>query len=380
MHIRRAMGSSFSFIVALAVVALFAAFARTGPGPGPSAAPHDDSGAKDVAVVSAEMAKAATNLWASLTPEQQKELGFAFDDDAERHNFHFIPRPRKGLPWKKMSPAQRHLASALLATGLSQRGLADVLSVMSLEDVLKDLEGGKVITRDPELYYFSVFGKPGSDSTWGWRVEGHHLSFNFTIAGGHGVASSPAFLGSNPAEVREGPRKGMRTLRDEEEQGFALAHSLDETQKKAAIFSATAPKEIITANNRLADVGKPAGIAWPDLKPEQQSKLRALVELYAHRLRNELAQHDLAEIDQAGWSNLRFAWAGGTEDGVGHYYRIHGPTFLVEFDNTQNNVNHIHTVWRDFKNDFGEDLLKQHYAAEHKTEGGGRDGQRNKGE
>lgn len=354
---------SILLFIGLELLAIYAGVARSATSP---LAPHD---AVAKSVVADEMATAATNLWASLTAEQQKQLGFAFDDDAERHNFHYIPRPRKGLAWAKMSPTQRHLAGALLATGLSQRGLASVLSVMSLEEILKDIEQGKGPTRDPELYYFTVFGKPGSDAPWGWRVEGHHVSFNFTIAGGHGVASSPAFLGSNPGEVRDGSRKGLNILREEEEQGFALIRSLDESQKKLAIFSATAPKEIVTANNRVADVGKPKGIAWPDLTPDQQSKLRTLVELYANRLRPELAQHDLKEIDQAGWPNLHFAWAGGTDPGTGHYYRLQGPTFVVEFDNTQNNANHIHTVWRGFKNDFGEDLLKRHYAAEHKTEG-----------
>ena len=326
----------------------------------PSTRPTD----AQLAAASAEMAKAATNLWNALTPEQQKTAAYKFDDE-ERLNFHFIPKPRKGLPWAQMNTTQRHLAAALLATGMSPRGFVETMTVMSQEEILAAIEQGKGPKRDPELYYFTVFGKPDAAGTWGWRVEGHHVSLNFSIVDGKGIAAAPAFLGANPGEVRDGPRKGLRNLAAEEELGFRLVKSLDDAQRAKAVFAEKAPPEVVTSNKRPADVGEPKGILYSDLKPEQQATVRVLVRLYAHRHRDELAHQDVAKIEAAGWDKVRFAWAGGTEAGVGHYYRLHGPTFLVEFDNTQNNANHVHTVWRDSAGDFGADLLKAHYAAEH---------------
>jgi hypothetical protein len=327
----------------------------------PTARPSEEQ----VQRVTREMADAATNLWNALSEDQRKAVAFPFDDDAERHNFNFVPKPRKGLPWAQMSPSQQLLAHALIASGLSQRGHAAVSTIMSLEDVLADIEKGKGPKRDPGLYFFTIFGTPSRDGTWGWRVEGHHIAFNFTIVKGKAVAGSPAFLGSNPGEVREGPRKGLRILAAEQDLGFKLLESLTEAQKKAAIFSDTALKEIVTGSNRKAEIAEEKGIAYADLDATQQASLRVLLKVYAYRLRPELAEQDLAEIEQGGWEKIRFAWAGGVDRNAGHYYRIHGPTFVVEYDNTQNNANHIHTAWRNFKNDFGEDLLRGHYQAEH---------------
>ena len=201
---------------------------------------------------------------------------------------------------------------------------------------------------------------PGADTTCGWRLEGHHLSLNFTISGGKAVAG-PVFFGDNPAEVREGPRKGLRVLAVEEDLGFELIKSLSEEQKKKAIVKDKAPTEIVTSNSKKANPGPPVGITAGELDAPQKKLLMTLIEDYAYRLRPELAEQDLAKIDQAGFDNVHFAWEGALAPGQGHYYRLHGPTFLVEFDNTQNNANHIHTVWRDSANDFGEDLLKEHY-------------------
>ena len=312
-----------------------------------------------VARAAANMASAAQNFWASLTPELQAKAGFPFDDQ-ERFNWHFIPRERKGITWNDMSPAQQALAHAFLASGLSTRGYEQAVTIMSLDQILKDIEQGKGPKRDPNNYAFSVFGTPGEHSTWGWRVEGHHLSLNFTVANGHATAG-PVFFGSNPAEVREGPRKGLRVLAVEDDLGHELINALDEEQKKKAIIEKTAPKEIFTGNSRKANPGEPVGIAVGDMTPAQKKIVMTLVEHYAYRLRPELADQDMAKIDKAGFQNIKFAWYGGLEAGQGHYYRLHGPTFLVEFDDTQNNANHIHTVWRDAADDFGEDLLKEHY-------------------
>lgn len=311
-----------------------------------------------------DMARAASNLWAALSPEQQAKASFPFDND-ERFNWHFIPRQRKGLTWNEMTAAQQALAHAFLASGLSLRGYQQAETIMSLDQILQDMEQGRGPRRDAGNYAFSVFGTPGEHATWGWRVEGHHLSLNFTIVDGKAAAAGPVFFGSNPAEVKEGPRKGLRVLAVEEDLGRELIKSLDDQQKAKAIINVKAPNEIITGNSRKADPGPPVGLTAREMTPGQKKLLMTLVEHYAYRLRPELADQDLQKIDQAGFENIYFAWAGGLDAGEGHYYRLHGPTFLVEFDNTQNNANHIHTVWRDAANDFGEDLLREHYDHDH---------------
>ena len=336
---------------------------RAHPGDEGQTPAHRDDAA--MAKAAADMAQAANHLWAALTPDQQAKASFPFDND-ERFNWHFIPRQRKGITWKELTPPQQALAHALLASGLSRHAYMQAETIMSLEQILKELEHGTGPMRDPENYAFSVFGKPGEQSTWGWRFEGHHLSLNFTIVNGKVAVGGPVFFGSNPAEVREGPRKGLRVLAAEEDLGFELIKLLDEPHRKQAIILADAPNEIITGNHRKADPGPPVGLAASDMTAEQKKLLMTLVELYAYRLRSELADEDLQKIEKAGPEKIHFAWAGATEPGKGHYYRIHGPTFLVEFDNTQNNANHIHTVWRDAANDFGEDLLRQHYDKDHR--------------
>lgn len=317
------------------------------------------SGDAEIERAGKEMAQAALNFWAGLTPELQAKCAFPFDTD-ERFNWHYIPRERKGITWNDMTSAQQALAHAFLASGLSSRGYAQAETIMSLDQVLKDIERGSGPLRDPNNYAFSVFGTPGEKATWGWRLEGHHLSLNFTIVDGRAVAG-PVFFGSNPANVLDGPRKGLRVLAVEEDLGRELIKSLTPEQAKVAIYDVKAPNDVITTNSRKSNPGKPVGLAAGDMTAAQQKLLMTLVENYAYRLRQELANQDLAKIEAAGFKEIHFAWAGGTEPGQGHYYRLHGPTFLVEFDNTQNNANHIHTVWRDAANDFGEDLLKAHY-------------------
>jgi hypothetical protein len=311
---------------------------------------------------SGEMAEAAHNFWAALTPDQQAKASFSFDDTKERTNWHFIPRTRKGITWNDMDPAQQKLAQAFLASGLSSHGYQKAVTIMSLDAILKEMEQGRGPLRDPNNYAFSVFGAPGPKATWGWRVEGHHLSVNFTISDGHAVAG-PVFFGSNPAEVRQGPRKGLRVLAREEDLGFELISSLTDDQKKKAIVNGKAPNEIVTSNKVKADPGPQVGIPVGELTGPQKQLVLALLQDYAHRLRPELAEEDLSRIEKGGLDKVYFAWEGAQKPGEGHYYRLHGPTFLVEFDNTQNNANHIHSVWRDSANDFGEDLLKEHYQA-----------------
>jgi hypothetical protein len=309
--------------------------------------------------VAEEMAEAAQNFLASLGPELKAQATFTLTD-TERENWHFIPRDRKGLSLKEMSPAQRHLAHALLASSLSHRGYLQATTIMSLEDILRDLEQGRGPVRDPERYFVSVFGEPGAKAVWGWRFEGHHVSLNFTLANG-AVTGTPSMFGTNPAEVRTGPRAGLRVLGREEDLGRTLVRSLNDEQRKEAIISSTAPADVLSVPGQRAKLLEPPGLSASKLTPVQRDTLKQIVAEYVHRCREELAATDLAKIEAAGWDKLQFAWAGSIEPGQGSYYRVQGPSFILELDNTQNNANHIHAVWRDFANDFGEDLLKRHY-------------------
>ena len=308
----------------------------------------------------AEMAEAANAFLAALTPEQRAQAGFEMKDD-ERLNWHYIPRERKGIPFKEMTPAQRSLGHAFLSTGLSQRGYIKAVTIMTLEQILHEIEKNGKFARDPELYFFSVFGKPGPGATWGWRVEGHHLSLNFTIIGGTVIAGSPSFFGTNPGCVLDGPRKGLRVLADEEDLARRLVKSLSDEQRRAAIFAEEAPADILTSAERKVKADAPLGLAGSGMTPDQRENLDELLKVHIQRLRPELAKGELEKVQKDGPEKIHFAWAGGTEPGQGHYYRIQGSTFLIEFDNTQGNANHVHAVWRDFENDFGEDLLRRHY-------------------
>lgn len=309
----------------------------------------------------ASMAAAANKFIAALNAEQKAKSLFKFEDE-QRFDFHFIPRDRKGLPLKELNEDQRRLAMEFMKTGLGTSGYQKAQTIMSLEPVLRELEGpNRRAPRDPELYYFSIFGTPSAKSPWGWRVEGHHISLNFTVVKGELISNTPLFLGSNPAEVREGPRKGLRALGTEEDKGRDLITALDESQRNTAIIDKTAPADIITFNNRKADPLKPYGISAAKLNKRQKELLNILIDEYLSRMPADVADERRARLRKAGIDKIWFAWAGGIKRGDPHYYRVQGETFLVEFDDTQNNANHIHSVWRDFNGDFGVDLLKEHY-------------------
>ncbi|MEK6322222.1 MAG: DUF3500 domain-containing protein [Acidobacteriota bacterium] len=310
------------------------------------------------------MARAAEAFSHSLTPEQRAKAGFTLEDE-QRFDWHFIPRARKGIPFKELDPAQQRLGNALLASGLGQQGFIKAATIMSLDAVLRDMEEGKGPVRDPELYYLSLFGDAQSGKSWGWRVEGHHLSLNFTIAEGNNVASTPAFFGANPAQVLQGPRKGLRALAGEEDLARSLIKSLDDKQRAQALVSEKTPTDILSSTARRAEPLKPAGLQTSGLGQKQQEILMALLNEYASRHPADVARARLDRVRSAGLGTVFFAWAGGLEKGQAHYYRIQGPTFLVEYDNTQNNANHIHSVWRDFNGDFGLDLLAAHYQKDH---------------
>lgn len=305
-----------------------------------------------------DMADAAKNLLAALTPEQRAKATFEFQS-SERVNWHFVPQPRQGLPLAEMSAAQKHLAHVLLSSALSHRGYFKAATIMSLEQILFDLEN-RAAHRNPELYYVSLFGTPGQD-VWGVRIEGHHLSLNFTVRGDAVLATTPSFFGTNPAEVRTGPRAGLRVLAQEEDLARQLLKSLDAKQRVAAIVTNVAPKDVISGDARRATRLEPLGLSAGEMDASQRASLKALILEFIGRNRTELADADWAKIETAGWEKIFFAWAGGTEPGRGHYYRVQGASFLLEYDNTQNDANHIHAVWRDLENDFGDDLLKRHY-------------------
>ena len=312
------------------------------------------------------MAAAASGFLASLTPDQRTRTEFEFQSD-ERVRFHFIPTemfPRSGLTIGEMTQAQRAHAHELLSAGLSQHGYLTATTIMGLETVLNALEqrGGR-FDRDPELYFFSIFGTPSPDGSWGWRVEGHHLSLHFTIIDGTAVASAPSFFGANPAEVRTGPKAGLRTLRPREDTARALVMALDGRQRATAVIDDVAPDDILTEAELTIDPLSPGGVKAATLDQSQRELLMRVIEAYTSVMTDDIAAERIAEIREAGLDDIGFAWAGPVERGELHYYRVQGPTFLIEYDNTQDDGNHIHSVWRDFTGDFGRDLLREHLQA-----------------
>ena len=309
---------------------------------------------------SASMTTAATSFLASLTPEQKQQATFAFDS-AERLRWHFVPQfERNGLQIKAMTEPQRKLAHELLKTGLSARGYTTYTQIMQLENILRDVEKGGGPTRDPEGYRFAVFGTPAAKGTWGWRVEFHHISLHFDVVNGTAISSTPSFAGANPAEVKDGPQKGQRTLGMLEDSGRALVTALDEAQRKTAIINAVALNDIVTGNALDIKPLSPEGVKVSAMTPAQRDLLMKILDGYAGLMTEEIAADRMAKIKKAGIENIGFAWAGSIERGQKHYYRVQGPTFLIEFDNSQNDGNHVHSIWRDFNGDFGRDLLRDH--------------------
>jgi hypothetical protein len=255
-----------------------------------------------------------------------------------------------------------------MKAGLSQRGYMTATSIMELENILGELEGrarsagqaAEGMRRDPVRYFVSVFGTPSAKQTWGWRVEGHHVSLHFTVANGTIVASSPSFFGSNPAQVPDGPKKGLRILAAEEDAARDLLLSLDAAQRTQAVINTVAPNEILTTNKLGITPLSPVGVGAEALTPRQRELLMKVIDVYAGFMADDVAADRLAKLKKAGLEKIGFAWAGEAERGKKHYYRIQGPTFLIEYDNTQNDGNHIHSIWRDFNGDFGRDLLREH--------------------
>lgn len=315
------------------------------------------------------MAEAARRFVAALGEEQRAKALFAFTDD-DRYFWHYTPIDRNGLKLRDMDEDQRALAFALLASGLSARGERQARQIIDLEPILRETERIEGLAtdwqRDPSRYTFSVFGEPGGREPWAWRVGGHHIGLIFTVVDGDWVAPTPLFLGANPANVRHGEHTGLRVLPEEEELARTLLGSLDAAQKAVAIVSPDAPRDILTTNRQVADpAAPPTGIAYGALDGEQRGHLHTLIRHYLTRVADEVGTAAWETIARDGLDGVGFAWAGTEERGQGHYYAVKSPTFLLEYDNTQNGANHIHSVWRDFTNDYGEDLLAAHYADTH---------------
>ncbi len=309
------------------------------------------------------MQAAAQAFLNTLTTDQKAKAQIDFDKD-ERYNWHFVPRDdRKGIPLKELNKAQWSAAMQLLHTTLSDTGYNKVTAIMQLENVLKKIENRAEGDdyRDPTKYFFTIFGTPLPGKIWGWRLEGHHIAFNFSSENNKLVAATPSFLGSNPAIILSGPEKGKQILKSETELGFALLHSLDAEQMNRALTDSNAPAEIITSTDRKAMITDPRGLPYSGLNNEQQKIFLQLLSVYIHRYTILFADSMMQDIEGAGLQNLRFIWAGAQQPGKGHYYRIQGPTIIIEYDNTQNNANHVHTVIRDLKHDFGGDELLEHY-------------------
>jgi hypothetical protein len=310
---------------------------------------------------------------AGLDEAQRTAATFPFVTP-ERFNWSYLPGPRQGLPIGDMRPEQRAACAAVVASAMSERTAGEVGAIMSLETVLGELERGAGrqgwMRRDPDRYWFSIFGSPGQAAPWSLRIEGHHVSIHLAVAGDRVIGVTPSFLGANPALVPSGPLAGTRLLRGEEELARALLSELTSSERRAAVAGDVAPADILTGTDRLAVLRSvPVGIRHAALGTARQAALERLIRHYLSRLRSELEAVAWSRIVDAGLGDVTFAWAGPDAPGRGHYYAVRGPTFVIEYDNTQSGANHVHAVWRDLGNDWGDDMLAGHLGAAHSMPG-----------
>ena len=318
----------------------------------------------------ADSPSAAARRLIDLTPAASRAKLLAPFTDAARSNWHYTPRTRAGLRWRDMSAAQREAATALLRSVLTDPGLAKARSVMALEIPLGQIEHSGSV-RDPENYAIAIFGDASSDAgtLWGWRIEGHHLSLHFTLDGDRYVATLPQFIGANPAvvpsglKVKTGPPPGTHVLGKEEDAARRVVVALDAPLRARVVIDARPYGDIVTRNATVVSPLAPAGVALAELPEPQRAALLELAAIFAEHLRPDLAEARLHRVRAEKPEAIRFAWAGSTEPGHPHYFRIQGSTFLIELDNSGGN--HIHSVWRDFNGDWGRDLLREHYQNDH---------------
>jgi hypothetical protein len=321
------------------------AFAHDGPHPSAASATR--------------MRVAAERVLAALPPAARDKVGKPFDD-RDRTDWHYTPRSRNGIALKELDAQGRDAVHALLKEALSAAGYRKVVNIVELELVLRELETFGLM-RDPERYHLTIYGTPSATAAWGWRFEGHHVSLNFTIGGDRIAVDAPSFLGANPAKVPRGPKAGLRVLAAEEDEARALLASLTDAQRGEAVFEARTYGDIVTSNAAKVDPLQPVGVSAAAMTAAQRAQLLKLVEVYAATFEATLAQARMARVSDGGVDRIRFGWAGSTEPGKQHYYRVQGPLFLIEYDASQDGGNHVHTVWRDFTGDFGRDLLREHY-------------------
>lgn len=312
------------------------------------------------------MVDAARRLIDLTDDTQMAQLQLAIDD-ANRLDWHYVPRTRQGLAIRDMSQAQRQALHRLLRSALSTSGYQQSVSIMELDQVLHDIAaaaGRRADHRDPELYWVAIFGEPG-DGAWGWRLEGHHLSLNFTSAGGEVIGVTPLFQGANPAHIDHGHRRdGFRALGEEGDLAWSLLRSLSDEQRQQVIVSDQAPRDVILSPG-VDRLGEVVGLPVSEMTDEQRSIARRLLDEYVHDLDAELASAQLVALGDQGFERMRFAWMGATEPDAPHYWRLHAGSFVIEYDNVQNGANHVHTVWRDLTSDFGGDVLRRHLEAAH---------------
>ena len=313
------------------------------------------------------MAAACSDLLESLDAAQRARATFPYLD-GERLFWYYPPLNRHGLPLLAMSEEQQRLAKRIMEASLSEKGYEQACAIIDHELILGEqerAEGNLHWARDPGRYYFTIFGDPNGADPWGWRAEGHHLSLHFSIWERRVISMTPFFFGSNPAEVQHGSKRGLRILARREDLAFDLMESLDRAQQSRAIIYDKAPYDILTYNSSRAVLPREEGLPAQRLDAAQRALLTALVETYVGQVRSDLARHKLEHLRREGIDHLYVAWAGPVARREGHYYRIHGGNFLVEFDNCQNQANHVHSVWRDLENDFAQDVLRDHLLLYH---------------
>ncbi len=304
----------------------------------------------------------------SLDATQKAAINYSYHD-GERIFWYYPPLNRHGLALRDMSEEQRGLAYALMATGLTEDSNRQAQLIIEHEAVLGPLEeeqGQVTFRRDALLYSWTIFGDPGSDAEpWGWRVEGHHVSLHYSVWGDRVLSVTPFFFGANPAEVRKGPKQGLRILGTSQDIALELMESLDAGQKSRAIIYDEAPADIITFNSSKASLPKEEGLPATAMSGTQREMLMALASEYVTRIRCDLAEDKLNALRQGGLEKIHLAWGGPIDRTQPHYYRLHGGDFVVEYDNRQNGANHIHSVLRDVNNDFAADVLRDHLLLYH---------------
>jgi hypothetical protein len=313
---------------------------------------------------SAEMARAARAWLGELDERQRKDAQLEWGSRL-RESWHYVPRSRPGIALRAMSARQTTAAWDLLGSLLSARGLAQVKGELTLEGILGELTGSPSF-RDPGNYALAIFGDPAGSRPWAWRFEGHHLSINVLVAPGHGVAVTPVFFGANPAKVPQShAHAGFRLVGAEEDAAFGLIQSLEGPLRTQAIIADRSLGDIVSGPGRELSLQRHEGVPLARLNEAQRIGVMHILGLYAGTMREEIAASALAKVVEAGVEALHFAWAGSPVRGRPHYFRVHGPTALIEYDNTQDGANHVHSVWIDPQSLFGRDLLKTHYKGAH---------------